>query len=66
MQFGGGARERMQSAGALLDALDADSDPTGFEGFHRLIGESPAVRSRLRALCDETEGALTTPPGSAR
>jgi hypothetical protein len=38
------------------------SDPTGLGGFHRLIGESPADRSRLRALWDETEDALTTPP----
>jgi AcrR family transcriptional regulator len=43
----------------LLNALDADSDPAGLEGFHKLIGQSPAVRSRLRAMWDETEDALT-------
>ena len=46
-------------AGALLAALDDDSDPTGLEGFQRMIGQSPAIRSRLRALWDETEDALT-------
>ena len=43
----------------LLAALDDDSDRTGLEGFHRLIGQSPAIRSRIRALWDETEDALT-------
>jgi AcrR family transcriptional regulator len=43
----------------LLNALDADSDPAGLEGLHKLIGQSPAVRSRLRAMWDETEDALT-------
>jgi AcrR family transcriptional regulator len=50
----------------LLNALVADTDPAGLEGFHKLIGQSPAVRSRLRALWDETEDALTnalTEPG---
>jgi AcrR family transcriptional regulator len=32
---------------------------TGLEGFHRTIGQSPAIRSRLRAMWDETEDALT-------
>jgi len=53
-------------AATLLNGLDADADPTGLEGFHQLIGQSPAVRSRLRALWDETEDALTnalTEPG---
>jgi len=44
--------------GALLNALDTGSDPAGLAGFHKMIGESPAVRSRLRALWDETEDAL--------
>jgi AcrR family transcriptional regulator len=43
----------------LLAALDDDRDRTGLEGFHRMIGQSPAIRSRLRALWDETEDALT-------
>jgi AcrR family transcriptional regulator len=42
----------------LLAALD-DGDRTGLEGFHRLIGQSPAIRSRIRAMWDETEDALT-------
>jgi AcrR family transcriptional regulator len=43
----------------LLAALDEDGDRTGLEGYHRLIGQSPAIRSRLRAMWDETEDALT-------
>jgi AcrR family transcriptional regulator len=46
-------------ADTLLAALDDDSDRTGLEGFHRMIGQSPAIRSRIRALWDETEDALT-------
>jgi AcrR family transcriptional regulator len=53
----------------LLAAVDddtADTDGAGgagrtaLEGFHRMIGQSPAVRSRLRAMWDETEDALTS------
>jgi AcrR family transcriptional regulator len=43
----------------LLAGLDDDGDRTGLEGFHRMIGQSPAIRSRLRAMWDETEDALT-------
>jgi AcrR family transcriptional regulator len=49
----------------LLAAVEDDTDGsdgagrTGLEGFHRMIGQSPAVRSRLRAMWDETEDALT-------
>ncbi len=45
--------------GTLLAALDDDPDRTGLAGLHRLGGQSPAIRSRLRALWDETEDALT-------
>ena len=43
------------------DGADSTDEPgrTGLEGFHRMIGQSPAIRSRLRALWDETEDALT-------
>jgi AcrR family transcriptional regulator len=47
---------------ALLAGVDDDAgDPgqTGLEAFHRMIGQSPAIRSRLRAMWDETEDALT-------
>lgn len=47
---------------ALLAGVDDDAgDPgqTGLEAFHRMIGQSPAIRSRLRAMWDETENALT-------
>jgi AcrR family transcriptional regulator len=46
----------------LLAAVDDDADGagrTGLAGFHRMIGQNPAIRSRLRALWDETEDALT-------
>jgi AcrR family transcriptional regulator len=44
---------------ALLAAADDGTDRTGLEGFHRMIGQSPAIRSRLRAMWGETEDALT-------
>jgi AcrR family transcriptional regulator len=47
------------AAETLIASLDDDSDRTGLEGFHRMIGQSPAIRSRIRALWDETEDALT-------
>jgi AcrR family transcriptional regulator len=44
---------------ALLQAVD-DSDPhRGLDAFLALAGSGPAARSRLRALWDETEDALT-------
>jgi AcrR family transcriptional regulator len=49
----------------LLAAVQDDTDGsdgagrTGLEGFHRMIGQSPAIRSRLRVMWDETEDALT-------
>jgi AcrR family transcriptional regulator len=49
----------------LLAAVEDDADGTdgtgrtGLEGFHRMIGQSPAIRSRLRVMWDETEDALT-------
>lgn len=51
------------AASALLAAV-GDDDPTrGLEGFRRLSGAgggaSPAIQSRLRAMYDETEDALT-------
>ena len=44
--------------GTLLAALDDDPDRADRAGF-LMIGQSPAIRSRLRALWDETEDALT-------
>jgi AcrR family transcriptional regulator len=43
----------------LLAAVDDHTNRTGLEGFRRMIGQSPAVRSRLRVMWDETEDALT-------
>jgi AcrR family transcriptional regulator len=50
---------------SLLAAVEEDTDGsdgagrTGLGGFHRMIGQSLAIRSRLRAMWDETEDALT-------
>jgi AcrR family transcriptional regulator len=49
----------------LLAAVEDDTDGsdgagrTGLEGFRLMIGQSPAVRSRLRVMWDETEDAVT-------
>jgi AcrR family transcriptional regulator len=44
---------------ALLTAVD-DKDPDkNLDAFLRMVNGGPAVRSRLRALWDETEDALT-------
>jgi AcrR family transcriptional regulator len=44
---------------ALLSAVD-DTDPDkNLDGFLRMVNGGPAARSRLRALWDETEDALT-------
>ena len=45
---------------ALLAAVD-DQDPgRNLDAFLRMAGSGPAARSRLRALWDDTEEALTT------
>ena len=45
------------AANALLDAVSDERN--GLEAFHRMADASPAARSRLRAMWDETEDALT-------
>jgi hypothetical protein len=47
------------AASALLAAVDDDDPSGGLEGFHRMVGSSPAIRSRLRARYDETEDKIT-------
>ncbi|HEX6448974.1 MAG TPA: helix-turn-helix domain-containing protein [Trebonia sp.] len=47
------------AASALLAAVDDDDPAGGLEGFHRMIGVSPAIQSRLRAMYDETEDKIT-------
>lgn len=47
------------AANALLAAADDEGPGSGLEGFRRMAGASPAARSRLRAMWDETEDALT-------
>jgi AcrR family transcriptional regulator len=47
------------AASALLAAVGDDDPDGGLEGFQRMADASPAIRSRLRAMYDETEDALT-------
>jgi AcrR family transcriptional regulator len=44
---------------ALLAAVDDKDQDRSLDAFLRLAGSGPAARSRLRALWDETEDALT-------
>ena len=44
---------------ALLRAVDEGDEPGGLAAFLRLAGGGPVARSRLRALCDQAEDALT-------
>jgi AcrR family transcriptional regulator len=46
------------AATALLAAVDEKDPARSLDGFHRMAGASPAARSRLRTLWDETEDAL--------
>lgn len=46
------------AAQALLSAVDGKDPAQSLEGFRRMAGASPAARSRLRAMWDETEEAL--------
>jgi AcrR family transcriptional regulator len=47
------------AAQALLAAVDDDDPGRGLDAFLRMAGNGPAARSRLRALWEETEDALT-------
>jgi AcrR family transcriptional regulator len=47
------------AASALLAAVGDDDPAGGLDSFNRMIGTSPAARSRLRAMYDETEDAIT-------
>ena len=44
---------------ALLAAVDDEDPDRNLDAFLRMAGNGPAARSRLRALWDETEDALT-------
>jgi AcrR family transcriptional regulator len=46
------------AATALLAAVDEKDPARSLEGFRQMAGASPAARSRLRVLWDETEDAL--------
>jgi AcrR family transcriptional regulator len=54
------------AATALLSAVDEKDQARSLDGFRRMIGASPAARSRLRALWDETEDALTAALGERK
>jgi AcrR family transcriptional regulator len=45
--------------GASVSGASVGGGPCGLDAFQRLAGASPAARSRLRAMWDETEDALT-------
>lgn len=45
---------------ALLAAVDDNDQDRNLDAFLRTAGSSPAARSRLRTLWDETEDALTS------
>jgi AcrR family transcriptional regulator len=47
------------AAQALLAAVDDKAPDGNLDAFLRMAGSGPAARSRLRALWDETEDALT-------
>ena len=58
------------AAQALLAAVDDQDPDKNIDAFLHMAGSGPAARSRLRALWDETEDALTgvlvTPRDGAR
>jgi AcrR family transcriptional regulator len=50
----------VQAVAGLLDRLVVDNDdPEGLQGFHRAIGDSDALQSRLRRMWENYEDALT-------
>jgi AcrR family transcriptional regulator len=42
----------------LLNELEREADPDALERYHRMIGSSPAVASRLRRMWEEFEEAV--------
>ncbi len=51
---------------ALLGALDGEEDPRGLDSFHRAIGSSPAVASRLRRMWEQYENEMAALLGAER
>jgi AcrR family transcriptional regulator len=51
---------------ALLLALERKDDPRGLESFHRAIGSSPAVASRLRRMWEQYENEMAALLGAER
>src|SRR6185437_12389182 len=51
---------------ALLAALEGEEDPRGLESFHRTVGSSPAVASRLRRMWEQYENEMAALLGAER
>lgn len=51
---------------AMLAALADEDDPEGLESFHRTIGQSPAVASRLRRMWEQYENEMAALLGTER
>lgn len=51
---------------ALLTALESEEHPRGLESFHRAIGSSPAVASRLRRMWEQYENEMAALLGAER
>src|ERR1700679_2013381 len=58
-------RERSPGETLLL-ALERKDDPRGLESFHRAIGSSPAVASRLRRMWEQYENEMAALLGAER
>jgi AcrR family transcriptional regulator len=51
---------------ALLGALEDKEHPRGLDSFHRAIGSSPAVASRLRRMWEQYENEMAALLGAER
>ena len=51
---------------ALLTALEGEEHPRGLDSFHRALGSSPAVASRLRRMWEQYENEMAVLLGTER
>ena len=51
---------------ALLGAFEDEEHPRGLDSFHRAIGSSPAVASRLRRMWEQYENEMAALLGAER